>query len=42
MIIASPFIGALFVSILLSISLVIVGIQMITSGTIGSRLVIKR
>jgi uncharacterized membrane protein HdeD (DUF308 family) len=42
MIIASPFIGALFVSILLSISLLIVGIQMITSGTIGSRLVMKR
>jgi hypothetical protein len=27
---------------LLSISLLIVGIQMITSGTIGSRLVMKR
>jgi uncharacterized membrane protein HdeD (DUF308 family) len=42
LIIASPFIGAVFVSILLSISLLIVGIQMITSGAIGSRLVLKR
>ena len=42
MIIASPFIGAVFVSILLSISLLIVGIQMITSGAIGSRLVNER
>jgi uncharacterized membrane protein HdeD (DUF308 family) len=42
MIIASPFLGAVFISILLSISLLIVGIQMITSGVIGRRLVVKR
>ncbi|MDF2769783.1 MAG: conserved rane protein of unknown function [Nitrososphaeraceae archaeon] len=41
MIIASPFLGAVFISILLSISLLIVGIQMITSGVIGRRLVVK-
>jgi len=40
MIIASPFVGALFVSICYQY-LLIVGIQMKTSGTIGSRLVIK-
>jgi uncharacterized membrane protein HdeD (DUF308 family) len=42
MIIASPFLGAVFISILLSISLLIVGIQMITSGVLGRRLVLKR
>jgi uncharacterized membrane protein HdeD (DUF308 family) len=41
MIIASPLLGAVFISILLSISLLIVGIQMITSGVIGRRLVVK-
>ena len=41
MIIASPFLGAVFISILLSISLLIVGIQMITSGVLGRRLVLK-
>jgi uncharacterized membrane protein HdeD (DUF308 family) len=41
MIIASPFLGAIFISILLSISLLIVGIQMITSGVLGRRLVLK-
>jgi uncharacterized membrane protein HdeD (DUF308 family) len=41
MIIASPFLGAVFISILLSIALLIVGIQMITSGVIGRRLVVK-
>jgi uncharacterized membrane protein HdeD (DUF308 family) len=42
MIIASPFLGAVFISILLSISLLIVGIQMITSGVLGRRIVVKR
>jgi uncharacterized membrane protein HdeD (DUF308 family) len=42
MIIASPFLGAVFISILLSISLLIVGIQMITSGVLGRRLLLKR
>jgi uncharacterized membrane protein HdeD (DUF308 family) len=41
MIMASPFLGAVFVSILLSISLLIIGIQMITSGVIGRRLALK-
>ena len=41
MIIASPFLGAIFISILLSISLLIIGIQMITSGVLGRRLVLK-
>jgi uncharacterized membrane protein HdeD (DUF308 family) len=41
MIMASPFLGAVFVSILLSISLIIIGIQMITSGVIGRRLALK-
>jgi uncharacterized membrane protein HdeD (DUF308 family) len=42
MIIVSPFIGAVFISILLSIALLIVGIQMTTSGITGNRLVLKR
>ena len=41
MIIASPFLGAVFISILLSISLFIVGIQMITSGVLGRRFALK-
>ena len=41
MIMASPLLGATFVSILLSISLLIVGIQMITFGAIGRRLALQ-
>jgi uncharacterized membrane protein HdeD (DUF308 family) len=41
MIMASPLLGAEFVSILLAISFLIVGIQMITSGVIGRHLALQ-
>jgi hypothetical protein len=37
----SPLLGTVFLSVILSISLLISGIQMITSGIIGTRLVLK-
>jgi uncharacterized membrane protein HdeD (DUF308 family) len=41
MVIVSPLLGTVFLSVILSISLLISGIQMITSGIIGTRLVLK-
>jgi uncharacterized membrane protein HdeD (DUF308 family) len=41
MIMASPILGAEILSFLLSLSLLIVGIQMITSGVIGRRLALQ-
>lgn len=41
MIMVSPFLDTVFVSILLSISLLIIGIQMITSGVMRTRLALK-
>ena len=41
MIIASPVLGAEILSFLISLSLLIVGIQMITSGVIGRRLALR-
>jgi hypothetical protein len=41
MIMVSPFTGAVFLSILLSIALLIVGIQIIVAGVTGTRFTIR-
>ncbi|HZB73724.1 MAG TPA: hypothetical protein VE378_03175, partial [Nitrososphaeraceae archaeon] len=41
MIMVSPFTGAVFLSILLSIALLIVGIQIIYAGVTGSRFTVR-
>jgi uncharacterized membrane protein HdeD (DUF308 family) len=39
---ASPFLGAVLIGILLAIALLIIGIQIIVAGITGSRFAIKK